>query len=428
MGSFIVFEGLDGTGKSTQIRLLAEALRARGQTVFTDTEPSALPTGVFLRRLLAGEFPTSPWATAALFLADRINQNTDPVSGLHKHLDAGETVILDRYYFSTFAYQGCETDLQWTMDIHYRCPELRRPDLVLYLTMAPEKCVERIRANRRAEDLEIYETAERLEATDRQFKAVFAQLRDKENVVEIDADGTVEEVHERILAAAENVLRAPRQKKLLLFDFDGTVIDNSEGIFNCVNYAADKLGLPRPARRDLRAFVGPPLYDSFAKYMGADHGTALKLVDAYRERYAPKGINEAVLYPGMAQMLSSLQAQGFTLAVCSGKPRDFVMKIARTLGIFDRFSGFYCTTFSDIGLKKEDYIRQAMEAHGVSPAGTLMVGDTKSDVLAAKKAGVECIGVTYGFAAPGELEACAPEYMAESVPALYRLLTGRPLS
>ena len=62
-----------------------------------------------------------------------------------------------------------------------------------------------------------------------------------------------------------------KDKKLLLFDFDGTVIDNSEGIFNCVNYAAEKLGLPRPAERDLRAFVGPPLYDSFRKYMGADH-------------------------------------------------------------------------------------------------------------------------------------------------------------
>jgi phosphoglycolate phosphatase len=395
--------------------------------VFTDAEPSALPTGVLLRRLLAGEFPTSPWATAALFLADRINQNTDPANGLIKHLDAGETVILDRYYYSTFAYQGCETNLDWTMDIHYRCPELRRPDLVLYLTMSPEKCVERIRMNRRAEDLELYETAERLDATDRQFKAVFAKLRDRENVVEIDADGTVEEVHGRILAAAESVLRAPRRKKLLLFDFDGTVIDNSEGIFNCVNYAADKLGLPRPAQSDLRAFVGPPLYDSFAKYMGADHETALKLVDAYRERYAPQGINEAVLYPGMSEMLAALQAQGYTLAVCSGKPRDFVMRIARRLGIFDRFSGFYCTTFADTGLKKEDYIRQAMAQFGASQAETLMIGDTKSDVLAAKKAGVESVGVTYGFAAPGELEACAPEYYAESVPALYRLLTGRAL-
>ena len=201
MGRFIVFEGLDGTGKSTQLKLLAAYCEAKGHTVFTDAEPTDLPTGKLLRQLLSGAFPSSPWATAALFLADRINQNTDPENGIIKHLNAGETVILDRYYYSTFAYQGYETDMDWTMDIHYRCPALKKPDIVFYLTMAPEKCVARIEENRAAEEMEIYETVERLTAVDRQFGAVFSRLRDKENVVYIDADGTVDEVHARIVAA-----------------------------------------------------------------------------------------------------------------------------------------------------------------------------------------------------------------------------------
>ena len=200
-GTLIVFEGLDGTGKSTQLSLLTEALRQKGYSVYTDAEPSSLPTGKFLRRRLSGEFCGSPWADAALFLADRINQNVDAENGILKHLAQGDAVLLDRYYYSTFAYQGCETDMGWAMDMHFRCPEIARPDLTLFLTMAPEKCIARITANRKAESLEIFETVETLSAVADQFSRVFDTLQKSDNIVYIDADGTVREVHERILAA-----------------------------------------------------------------------------------------------------------------------------------------------------------------------------------------------------------------------------------
>ena len=198
MGKFIVLEGLDGTGKTTQIRKLAEHLESRGEKVYITAEPTDFPSGKLIRRVLSGEVPSSPWSTAALFLADRIRHCSDPVDGIRKHLEAGETVVTDRYYFSTFAYQGYATDLQWTMDIHYSCPELLRPDLVLFLTMEPEKCIRRITANRSAEAIEIYENTEALTKVSRQFDKVFELLRDRENVVYIDADGTVEEVAARI--------------------------------------------------------------------------------------------------------------------------------------------------------------------------------------------------------------------------------------
>ena len=200
-GKFIVFEGLDGTGKTTQIMKLAYYLESIGEKVFVTAEPTDYPSGKLIRRVLSGEVPSSPWSTAALFLADRIRHCADPVNGIRKHLAAGETVITDRYYFSTFAYQGYETDLRWTMDIHYACPELLHPDLVLFLTMPPEKCIARITANRAAEDIEIYENTEALTKISRQFDKVFELLKDRENVVYIDADGTVDEVAARIRAA-----------------------------------------------------------------------------------------------------------------------------------------------------------------------------------------------------------------------------------
>ena len=201
MGRFIVFEGLDGTGKTTQIKLLAEYLESTGEKVFVTAEPTGLPTGKLLRRVLSGEVPSSPWSTAALFLSDRILHNTDETIGFRKHLEAGETVITDRYYYSTFAYQGCETDLDWTMDIHFGCPELAKPDAVIFLTMSPEKCIERITANRPAETIEIYENTEALTRISRQFDTVFDKLKDRENIIYIDADGTVDQVAERIRAA-----------------------------------------------------------------------------------------------------------------------------------------------------------------------------------------------------------------------------------
>lgn len=200
MSKFIVVEGLDGTGKTTQIKILAEYIRAKGEEVEITAEPTAHPSGKLIRRILSGQEKATPWSLAALFLSDRIVHNTAE-DGIERMLADGKTVISDRYYYSTFAYQGHETDLKWAMDMHFNCPEVRKPDLVLFLTMEPGRCVERIRANRPDEAIEIYENVESLTKISRQFDTVFEQLGDRENIVYIDADGTIEEVSERLFKA-----------------------------------------------------------------------------------------------------------------------------------------------------------------------------------------------------------------------------------
>ncbi len=201
MSKFIVVEGLDGTGKTTQIKILADYIKNKGREVEITAEPTAHPTGKLIRRILSGEVPSTPWALAALFLSDRIIHNTNTENGIEKMLSEEKTVISDRYYYSTFAYQGHETDLSWAMNMHFQCPQIRRPDLVLFLTMSPEKCIERIKANRPDEAIEIYENTESLTKISRQFDTVFDILKDKENIVYIDADGTIEEVSERLFDA-----------------------------------------------------------------------------------------------------------------------------------------------------------------------------------------------------------------------------------
>ncbi len=203
-GRFIVIEGLDGTGKSTQIQILANKLRENNIPVEITAEPTSYESGKLIRRILSGEIKCDPWASAALFLADRITHNTGE-NGINALTQNGSTVISDRYYYSTFAYQGMDTDLNWAMSMHYNCPLIKKPDLVLFLTMSAEKCIERIHANRKTEDIEIFENTETLKKISCQFDRVFSVIKDRENIVYIDADGTVEEVSERIYNAVKTL-------------------------------------------------------------------------------------------------------------------------------------------------------------------------------------------------------------------------------
>ncbi|MBR0509947.1 MAG: HAD hydrolase-like protein [Clostridia bacterium] len=213
---------------------------------------------------------------------------------------------------------------------------------------------------------------------------------------------------------------------LVLFDFDGTVIDNSEGIGNCIQYALDKMGLPAADDETLRSFIGPPLAWSFQRHFVDDADTAAEFVRLYRERFAPVGITEVRLYPGIRELLETQIAHGRKTAVCSSKPMEFVTAISELLSVNDLFSGFFCPDAASAdaanAVGKADLILQALKRFRTSPADAVMVGDTRFDVAAAKQAGVVGIGVRYGFSAPGELEAAGADHIVGDVESLGSLL------
>ncbi len=196
-GRFIVFEGIDGAGKTTQIHLLAQALRARGRRVYCTAEPTESVSGGMLRDALSGVRRRTPCELAALFTLDRIFHNVNPVSGIEKMLAEGYDVICDRYYYSTLAYQGCETDGEWVRSMNLLCPEIRRPDLCIFLDLTPEESMARIEKNRAT--TEIYETRERLEAVRNRFLRVLEELKESETIHIVNAADTIEAVHARIL-------------------------------------------------------------------------------------------------------------------------------------------------------------------------------------------------------------------------------------
>lgn len=200
---FIVFEGIDGAGKTTQIKLLCSALESLGIKCKTTVEPTELPSGRLLRRALSGELKKTPIEMAEMFAADRVLHNTDPEEGISRMLADGYTVISDRYYYSSLAYQGAALGYDTVARLNLENKDIRRPDICIFLDLTPEKSLERIGG--RGESKEIYENFDYLTRTRAMFFDVFEKLRQNgENIVVIDASGTVDEVAKAVLAAVEN--------------------------------------------------------------------------------------------------------------------------------------------------------------------------------------------------------------------------------
>ncbi len=207
---FIVIEGVDGAGKTTQIKKLAENLEALGKKVYLTCEPTCKSplhapsaVGALIGEVLLGKKEMTASGMAALFLADRILHNTDPEIGIAAALGRGEYVICDRYYYSSFAYQGKDTDLDWVIRQNLDCPDIRTPDMCIFLDLEPEKAKER--RDTRAAAVEIFERPEVKASSIRDtFFSVFGMLDD--NIKIISADGTVDEVAERILEKVKEII------------------------------------------------------------------------------------------------------------------------------------------------------------------------------------------------------------------------------
>lgn len=189
----------------------------------------------------------------------------------------------------------------------------------------------------------------------------------------------------------------------VIFDVDGTLIDNSQGIYNCIRYALQKMGLPDLSDSELRAFVGPPLFESGKKILLLDDENAERFVTLYRERFSVKGFAETTLYDGVREMLCALQAKGVKMAIATGKPLQFIEKILPLFDLNPYFTAVHGITFTDHESDKLTFIRRSLADCDSLAENTVMVGDRHNDMEAAKAAGVFAAGVTYGFGTKEEL-------------------------
>ena len=209
----------------------------------------------------------------------------------------------------------------------------------------------------------------------------------------------------------------------ILFDFDGTVFDTVEGITKSVRYALNKVGLDAELE-SLRCFAGPPLADKFMEVYGFDRAAAEQAVRDYRERYRPIGMNECCVFPGIKELLEKLRAAGKTVGIATSKPQELAEELLRRENMLGLFQVICGSRPDGNDRAKWQVVQRAMELCGAAKENTILVGDTKYDVAGAHKVGIACVGVRYGYAAEGELEAAGADAVVEDLPELESFLLG----
>lgn len=215
----------------------------------------------------------------------------------------------------------------------------------------------------------------------------------------------------------------------VLFDLDGTLTDPREGITKSVQFALAQQGISEPDLKKLEPFIGPPLKDSFMEFYGMTEEQAAQGVADYRKRFAPIGKFENEVYPGIPEMLCSLKRAGIRLAVASSKPETFVWDILKYFkldGYFDVVTG---SELDGTRSRKEEVVEEALhrlelDGQPVSRENCAMVGDRRFDIEGGRQFRLTTVGVTYGYAAKGELEAAGADYIVKNPVQLTKLLLG----
>jgi len=189
---FIAFEGIDGSGKSTQVNLLCKRLEEEGHRVYRTAEPTGSPIGTIIRNIFTHRMEADHRVIAGLFIADRLDHLLNKTDGILKKLAEGYTVITDRYYFSSYAYQGTHMPLDWVIEANSLSAELLKPDINIYIDITPELSISRLKNGRTS--MELYETMSNLKDVRDKYKEAFNKLKSKENIFITDGNRDAEAI------------------------------------------------------------------------------------------------------------------------------------------------------------------------------------------------------------------------------------------
>lgn len=209
----------------------------------------------------------------------------------------------------------------------------------------------------------------------------------------------------------------------IFFDLDGTIVNSEQGVTRSAVYALEKFGIEETDREKLRKFLGPPLSYSFMTFYGFDRDSAERAVAYYRERYVPIGIHENEVYDGIPELLRTLKESGRRVFVATSKPEHFAKTILSELGLDKYFDGIYGSALDETRNTKDLVLEYAIkEAEITDKSRAVMVGDRYHDVEGAKKNGLECIGVLFGFGDREELLGAGAIDVAETAYELEKIL------
>lgn len=200
---FIVIEGIDGSGKTTQIELLKQRFVAEGKNALITNEPTDGAIGLMIRDILSGEKEVDPSVMAALYLADRLDHIKNPDTGMLAMMEKGFNVISSRYYYSSYAFQGEYVSLHWLIAANSICKSYLKADITFYINIEPEVCIQRLQSTR--ERLDIYENLEKLRRTHDEYLNAFEITNEGEHIVLLDGKLSVSDMHDAIWKTVKEI-------------------------------------------------------------------------------------------------------------------------------------------------------------------------------------------------------------------------------
>ena len=195
---------------------------------------------------------------------------------------------------------------------------------------------------------------------------------------------------------------------VVIFDWDGTLVDSVDWIAECLQRAAQDTGLPEPSRQAAKSVIGLGLAEALQSLFPDESGAALeRLMESYRQRYFTRQIGRDDLYEGVPETLEELREAGIALAIATGKARRGLDRALRETELAHLFSATRC---ADETASKPDpeMLEQLLGCLGVARDRAVMIGDTTHDLQMASNAGIAGIAVTGGAHPREQLAALGP--------------------
>lgn len=218
----------------------------------------------------------------------------------------------------------------------------------------------------------------------------------------------------------------PGSYKLLVFDWDGTLMDSESKIVGCVHSVTDELGLPRIQTDEIRNIIGLGLKEAVGALF-SEHGRDVhqRVVERYRHYFLRGEDPLSALFPGVRETLRTLRENGYLLAVATGKSRRGLARELDVTGLQDMFDASRCAdeTFSK---PHPRMLEEIMDQLLVGAGETLMIGDTEYDLQMASNAGTHAVAVTYGVHERQRLLQFDPRFCLDSIAELLDRLSEAP--
>lgn len=212
--------------------------------------------------------------------------------------------------------------------------------------------------------------------------------------------------------------------KAVVFDFDGTLCDTGVGVKKSAKYALDAFGIKAPEWEELDFFIGPPLLVTFQERFNQSVTDAEKLVKKYRERYTNIGLYESEFYNGIPQLIKDLKSQGFKLGIASSKPINYIEELLIKADLQSYFDYISAVSFNADCESKQSILERCLNELGVEPSEAIMVGDRFYDIDGARGAGVDSVGVLWGFGSKFELIESGATYVVDKIQDIESIALG----